>query len=93
MKQVDIENWPASVGASESMNDNAFLVFRYSNDKQDLEKALGWVDRAIKMTDRPIAAELDTKANLLYKLGNKIEGLKIDNYKKMKNGLPTWPTQ
>ena len=50
---------------------------------------------------------LDTKANLLYKLGKKEEGLVLEeqavalapkdkdiqeNYEKMKNGLPTWAT-
>ena len=57
------------------------------------------------MGPRPFPEAMDTKANLLYKLGKKNEGLQLEkesyglaakdddirkNYEKMKRGLPTW---
>jgi thioredoxin-related protein len=107
IKQIeasDVQNWPAGVMVSHALNNDAYEVFLYSLDKEDLEKALAWADRALSMNGNdPIT--LDTKANLLYKLGRKSEGLALEeqsykrapndkgieaNYTKMKSGLPTW---
>jgi thiol-disulfide isomerase/thioredoxin len=108
MKQVRIDTWPAGGMTCFVMNNDAFEVFKYSKDKQELEAALSWVDKALSMNDEPNANALDTKANILYKLGRTEEGLKLeaqsaslapkdkeiqDDYDKMRSGLPTWPTQ
>ena len=86
------------------LNNNAFEVFKYSNNKKELKTALRWVDRALTI-DSTSADALDTKANILYKLGKKEECLPIEtrsvslshnkdyqaNLVKMKDGQPTWP--
>jgi tetratricopeptide (TPR) repeat protein len=54
----------------------AWLVFMKCNDKKVIKKALQWVEVALQLegeTNR--AAYLDTKANLLYKLGRKDKAL------------------
>jgi hypothetical protein len=90
------------------LNNCAFEVFEYSRNRKELEKALSWVNQSINMMARPFPEEMDTKANLLYKLGRKAEGLSLEeksvslapgdkeiaaNYEKMKHGLPTWPAE
>jgi thiol-disulfide isomerase/thioredoxin len=87
------------------LNNDAYEVFLHSNRRRELEKALSWVNRALAMDQRPYADAMDTKANILYKLGRKQEGLVLEeqthalspkdreitaNYEKMKKGLPTW---
>jgi len=102
----DIESRQAGLGiTSADLNDNAYEVFEYGSSKRELEKALSWVNRALTATNKPVPEFMDTKANLLYKLGKKSEGLVLEeksyallpkdkeiaaNYEKMKNGLPTW---
>jgi len=86
-------------------NNNAFEVFQYDNDRKDLETALTWVDASIKVVASPGSELLDTKANLLYKLGQKQQGIEIeeqaaqilpkdqevvDALEKMKKGESTW---
>jgi thiol-disulfide isomerase/thioredoxin len=97
-------SWPPDLINGFILNNDAFEVFQYSFDRKDLEKALTWVDRSLTMNKNDPQA-LDTKANLLYKLGRKEEALTIEqqsnaiaprdndiqtNYNKMKSGLPTW---
>lgn len=87
------------------LNNDAYEVFQYSTNKRDLKKALFWVERALSVNSAPDPEEMDTKANLLYKLGRKTEGLAIEEkshellprnreitacLKKMQNGQPTW---
>jgi thioredoxin-related protein len=87
------------------MNDDCYEIFKYSRDRQQLQMALSWVDHALALMTKPNGETLDTKANLLYKLGRKEEGLELEeqsyklsprnkdiseNYQKMKSGLPTW---
>lgn len=52
------------------LNNHAWEIFLHSNDKLQLQKALGWSDSAIKINP-DYANSLDTYANLLYKLGKK----------------------
>jgi thiol-disulfide isomerase/thioredoxin len=99
-----IESW---LGPAKSfdLNNGAYEVFKYDDNKRDLEKALSWVNRALVGADALDPQTMDTKANLLYKLGKKSEGLALEekshtlsprdkdiaaSYEKMKNGLPTW---
>jgi hypothetical protein len=103
----NIENLRPSAFAQLILNNAAFEIFEYSTHKRELRKALFWSNLAIQMvsTPFPLAADMDTKANLLYKLGKRSEGLALEkqaynllpkdqaiitNYEKMKNGLPTW---
>jgi len=103
-----IENLQPGQGAIVELNNSAFEVFEYSKNKQELEKALSWVNESLIMVPRPYPQQMDTKANLLYKLGKKTEGMSLEekslalaprdkeiaaNYEKMKSGLPTWPTE
>lgn len=82
----------------------AWLAFLKCNDKKVLKKALEWADLAISL-EGPTGPYLDTKANLLYKLGERDAALALekravavapkdaelaDNYKKMEEGEPTW---
>ena len=99
-----IESW-RGLNRSFDLNNAAYEVFQYDDNKRDLEKALSWVNRALVGADALDPETMDTKANLLYKLGKKSEGLALEekshtlsprhkgiaaNYDKMKNGLPTW---
>ena len=88
------------------LNNDASTVFEKSNDPKKLSKALAWADLALKYANADQeAGVLDTKANLLYKLGKKKEALELEkiavdkapadevnaaNYKKMQAGQPTW---
>lgn len=90
----------------------AWHAFLYCTDQTVLEKALEWVDLALKLDggeeEYKKAAYLDTKANILYKLGQRKEALRLEKeavdlsaqnnneiteaYEKMQRGQPTWPT-
>lgn len=94
------------LGALMGLNNNAFEVFKYSNNKKELSSALVWIELAIPMVEGYLkAGVLDTKANILYKLGRKEEAFateqeaqaldpKSNKYKevneKMRLNLPTW---
>lgn len=97
-----------AVGSGVAMGPNnaAWDVFVYSSDKTILNKALAWSDRAIKAA--PESANIDTYANLLYKLGRTEEAIqweqvavKLDPANKqwtnvlerMRRGEPTWLQQ
>lgn len=71
------EKFPPEKGrqATMELNDNAWKIFLNCTGKQVLEKALKWVDLNIKMNDNPIQ-EMDTRANLLYKLGRIDEAIR-----------------
>jgi thioredoxin-related protein len=59
-----------------TLNNQAYEVFQYGNNRQ-LRKALSWVDRALSAQNSYFDA-IDTKANILYKLGRKEEGLALE---------------
>lgn len=104
-----IENIPSGIMGMLLLNNSAWDVFRYSNNRAELEKALTWSNRVLQMdTVRPSAAMMDTKANLLYKLGQKQAAIELeikaaqlapkaqdihDALQKMQNGEPTWATR
>lgn len=86
-----------------TLNNYAWAVFLNSNNKEELQSALGWSGRAILMY--PTANWMDTYANILYKLGRREEALmwqetavKLspgekdfeEDLAKMKNNEPTW---
>jgi thioredoxin-related protein len=66
-----------SFGDSWGLNLAAWDVFLYSADKWALSKALEWIELAIKLElKRENSAQyLDTKANLLYKMGKVKEAI------------------
>lgn len=58
----------------------AWHAFLHCSDSLVLSKALQWADLAIKLdgeNKHKRAAYMDTKANLLYKLGRRVEALKL----------------
>ena len=81
--------------AAFSLNNPAWEVFENCNDRRVLKMALAWIDLAIKLTDlHPYPQVLDTRANLLYKLGRQDEAVNqelaaIDRLKELarKSGL------
>ena len=87
------------------LNNNAWQVFQHSEDKHELERAVSWSELALRFLPSPDGNYMDTKANLLYKLGKKDEALAVEakaselspedkniqeNLKKMQEGKPTW---
>jgi thioredoxin-related protein len=105
-----IENLEPNGSTSRILNNAAYQILQYSTNKRELKKALSWASKAVTMVSTPFpkAQEMDTKANLLYKLGKKSSGLSLEeeshnltpwdkeiaaNYTKMKSGLPTWSTE
>lgn len=69
-----------------ALNDWAWTVFEHSNEMWQLEKAIKWLDVAIKMSNDPAlkltnnkkAGLLDTKANLMYKAGMKKDAITLE---------------
>jgi hypothetical protein len=87
--------------------DGAWDAFLHCPDSTVLRKSLEWINLAINL-EGPQADYLDTKANILYKLGDRAQALplerdalektpddkeKIEAYKKMQRGDPTWPQE
>jgi hypothetical protein len=60
------------------LNDLAWTVCVHSNNKQHLNTALGWIDMAIPMDKKINTAMMDTKANILYRLGRKEEAILLE---------------
>jgi thioredoxin-related protein len=72
-----IENWKPTTELNRiALNNQAWKVFDYGN-KQQLKKALLWIDRALSTKDTLVEA-IDTKASILYKLGRKEEALALE---------------
>lgn len=64
--------WPGTE-ADFNFNNLAWELFQFSNDKKQLAVGLQWSNKAISLN--PIPNWIDTKANLLYKLGRKKEAI------------------
>lgn len=106
-KQKDLENISKDQ-ASLELNEVAWTLFEYSFDKSQLKQALIWINEALKLDDNNHKSDvfnMDTKANLLYKLGRKGEAIALQEkvvslapkskqlkvtLEKMRNGEPTW---
>jgi thioredoxin-related protein len=105
-----IDTLSSSWDNSFALNNAAYEVFKYSVNNRELKEALCWINLALPMPNNNIseAQELDTKANILYKLGRKTDALALEekshslsprdygiivNYEKMKSGQPTWSTE
>lgn len=106
-----VEHLVASMEKYESKSLNVFLlnnsawdIFLRSDNKNQLNKAISWVERAIKVDSNYLPA-LDTYANLLYKTGNIQQAIDIEQkvlrmdpnnqeykltFDKMKRRVPTW---
>ena len=79
MELEGVNNVPVGMGGVFYLNNCAWDIFRYSDNKDELRKAIIWSDRAIWMEGKkPEGNMLDTKANLLYKLGNRREALALE---------------
>ena len=107
VQSMEASNWrnsPGGVAGIVQLNGAAWDIFQHSNKKEELEMAIEWTNRALTMDNSGVV--LDTKANLLYKLGRKDEAIELETravsrepkaevlqetLKKMKQGLPTWP--
>lgn len=60
----------STVLTSRSLNIWAWTIFEHSTDKEELNKALAWSKRSVELqASSPEPEELDTYANILYKLG------------------------
>jgi tetratricopeptide (TPR) repeat protein len=94
-----------SVGSILYLNNNAWDIFLYSNNLEELKKAVSWVGFAISMDTTKGAGLIDTKANLLYKMGRREEAITFEQkavclepniqefqitLEKMKRKIPTW---
>jgi hypothetical protein len=109
MKLEGIEHLRDDIGTMISLNNSAFFVFKYSSNKYELKTAIEWVNKAIKTSEvvesKPSPGIMDTKANLLYKIGKKKEAIQLEEkviqllptenefkktLSKMKKDLPTW---
>jgi thioredoxin-related protein len=93
-----------------NLDNDCWHIFQYSSDHHELTRALYWMEALIqhKKDAAESAADVDTYANLLYKLGKNKEALvweekarqldvsdaQVQNaLNKMKAGLPTWSTE
>jgi len=56
----------------------AWDAFLHCNNKKVLKKSIKWIDLAIKLDEVNKASYLDTKANLLYKLGKTNKAIVIE---------------
>lgn len=100
-----MQNIPSGFMGILVLNNSAWDVFQYSDNKDELEKAIIWSDMAMQLNPKPSAIMMDTKANLLYKLGKKAEAIDLESkavqldpkaksieetLQKMQHGEPTW---
>ena len=96
-----LKKYPDSIDAT-TLNADAWYVFWNSANERHLAFALTWIESAIKQAPDDLYY-LDTKANILYKLGHNDEALSLqrkaasngheelqNNLRKMEAGQPTW---
>lgn len=103
VESINVTEFKGGFMDAARFNSAAWDVFQYSSKRKELEAALLWSDKVIAAA--PQAQTMDTKANLLYKLGRKEEAIALeikaaetdpgatdikDNLEKMKKGLRTW---
>lgn len=107
-QQKDLKNI-SKEQLSFELNQVAWTLFEYSFSKKQLENGLRWINEALALDEsnlKPDAGRMDTKANLLYKLGRKEEAIALQekaisllknsntelhaNLDKMRHGKPTW---
>lgn len=89
-----------------ALNNAAWEIFLYSDNKDEIESAISWMEKIVVREGNATAEDLDTYANLLYKSGNRdlaikweknavelnpIEKLFRETLAKMEEGKPTWP--
>lgn len=90
VKQLDTYGKKDDVKA-DMLNNIAWKVFKYSNDKTLMNKAVSWSEIAISKTkgdDYLSITCIDTKACLLYALGNKEEAIIVEEEALSK--FPKW---
>lgn len=65
--------------AAYPINNWAWRIFEHSTNSYELKKAIEWSDIA-RSIDAPylVSNDMDTKANILYKMGNKEEAIKLE---------------
>ena len=78
MDMTGLASRPNDPGERFVLNNIAWEVFKYSNDKNELERAVAWSDWVVQGDSIPDGVHIDTKANLLYKLGRKDEALSLE---------------
>jgi len=90
-----------------NLNNLAWLLFCHTSSPRELRVALLWSDSAVRLCkDSNKPNWIDTKANILYKLGEKQKAVVLEkgaialdpgndgfrnNLRKMLRGRPTWP--
>jgi thioredoxin-related protein len=76
------QNPPKDFWGLAILNSCAWDIFRYSDDKQQLEKALSWsnlvITEMMPKSGSNYGEFIDTQANLLYKLGKKEKALALE---------------
>lgn len=88
------------------LNNTAFDIFHKSSNKNELNRAVRWCDQALSLVpENESSAILDTKSNLIYKLGDKKQAISLEkkaiyiqegyseakaNLSKMEKGIRTW---
>ena len=77
-ENLGIREMPVSISIAHLLNNKAYEVCLHTNKKKYLHTALLWVNRAVEIEGTPDAAALDTKANIMYKLGNYKEGISLE---------------
>jgi len=103
VESYDLTSNEKSHWSALELNNSAWEIFKYSDDKNDLRKAIKWSGQVVLNDPNP--NWMDTYANLLYKIGepemairwetiaNQLEP-NVDDYKinleKMKKGQKTW---
>jgi thioredoxin-related protein len=94
-----------------NFNNLAWELFQHSNDASELQIALQWSDKAVNLQKKTLKRIdlgnfMDTKANILYKLGHKKNAIRLEeealalnppeaktiqqNLNKMRKGVRTW---
>ena len=72
---------------SSGLNSAAWTVFELDTDVAVLQDALRWSDRSLQFDPRNTSF-MDTKANILYKLGKKEEAIALE-----KQAIASFPTR